>query len=180
MINKKLVIALVTVITAGTATIGVRHILAADNPSNNNPTASLIQKLVRKFNLNESEVTAVFEADRTERQTARQTEMKQRNEARLSEAVSQGKITEAQKQLILQKQAEWEASRQSQSPIGFKNLSDAQREAEKTKRDTDRKALEDWATANGIDTKYLFDGFGHGERGGNLSGNQPSSTATNQ
>ncbi|OGV95785.1 hypothetical protein A2W24_03925 [Microgenomates group bacterium RBG_16_45_19] len=84
-----------------------------------------------------------------------QAERQAEYEAYLDEAVTAGKLTVDQEQLILQKHTELQA----------------QREAERQVRQQQRQELEAWAEANGIETQYLFgmggEGFGHGPgRGG--------------
>lgn len=63
---------------------------------------SLIQMLSSKFGLQESEVQSVFNQHRDEMQKNMQAKV----EARLTQLVTDGKITEAQKQLILTKHVE--------------------------------------------------------------------------
>src|SRR3972149_7503644 len=66
----------------------------ADDESQHN---TIVTKLAQKFNLNESEVEAVFQSVRDERQV----EMQQQREKRLNDAVNDKVITDAQKNAIL-------------------------------------------------------------------------------
>lgn len=93
--------------------------------------SSLIDRLVEKFNLDKSEVEAVFDEVQTARETERQAEMSQQ----LQSAVDDGDITAEQKTAIEAK---------------LKELQDA--------RKTERTALETWAEDNDIDMKYLMGG----------------------
>lgn len=99
---------------------------------------SLAEKIASKFNLDQGEVKAVFEENRSAREAERQAEISDR----LQQAVDDGDITADQKKLIEQKQQQ---------------LEDA--------RDAMKDELEKWAEDNDIDQKYLMFG-GHGMRGG--------------
>jgi len=96
----------------------------------------IIQKLVERFNLNTEEVQQVFDEVREERQE----QGRARFEERLNQAVSDGRITEAQKEAILAKHAEMQANQANH-----------------------RQEMQAWAEENGIDWP-LFLGGGH--RGG--------------
>lgn len=99
----------------------------------------VIQKLMDKFNLNTNDVQSTLDEVKSERQA----EMETRYEERLTQAVSDGDLTEEKKQLILNKHKEL---------VG-------QMEQQKTD-------LQKWADDNGIDLKYLGGfGGGHGGRG---------------
>ena len=85
---------------------------------------------------------------------------------RLTQLVSEGKITEAQKQLIVTKMSELVAAR-AQEMDALKDKTMAERKA---LMDQKRTELEAWAKANGIDTQYLMP-FGEGRgRGGHGMG----------
>jgi hypothetical protein len=62
-------------------------------------TSDIVQRLAQKFGLQETEVQAVFDEVHQERHQ----KMKQDMENRLNQAVQEGKITESQKQAILDK-----------------------------------------------------------------------------
>lgn len=64
---------------------------------------SIVSAIASKFNLNEDEVEAVFDAVREERQTQMQIE----REERLDKAVSDGVITTEQKDLLFAKMEEY-------------------------------------------------------------------------
>jgi AraC-like DNA-binding protein len=99
------------------------------------PFQTIVQKLAQKFGLKESDVQSVFDQARTERVA----NMQKKLDDRLSQDVKDGKINEAQKQLIIAKLQEL-----------------------KTQRQENQQSLKDWASQNGIDIKYLFGGFGRG------------------
>ncbi len=81
------------------ASIGYFGANVAMADSENPMHQTLISRIAEKFNLKESDVEAVFEAVRDEKHE----EMKAEREKRLSQAVSDGIITEAQKVAILSK-----------------------------------------------------------------------------
>ena len=96
-------------------------------------------------------------AQSTNRQSL-QTKLKQR----LDKAVSDGKLTGAQEQLILDKVKELEAKRQ-QDLQNWKNLTPEQRKSAMQEQKTD---LENWAKQNNIDLKYLRPELGMGRKFG--------------
>lgn len=140
---KKIVLLIaLTVLTIGVIT--TKSALAEDTrPAN--PMASLVTKIAAKFNLNQEEVQAVFDEERQERRQERQ----RWEEDRLSQDVADGKITEAQKELILAKREELEATRQTH--LGA-TLSEEERSALREKH---RQEIEAWGEENGIDPRYL-------------------------
>ena len=126
-----------------------------DESSNGNPMSSLVDKIASKFNLNETEVQTVFDEHKDEMQA----EHKSRLEDRLSEAVSEGKLTEEQKSKILAKIDELQAERE-QNRDAFQSKS---REEKREAFTQHREELEAWAEENNIPLEYLhFGGRGHG------------------
>lgn len=95
--NKKtLAIVLTLGVIASVGYFGTTQVLASGtNPMYQN----LISRIAQKFNLNESDVEAVFNAVKDERLD----DMKKAREEKLSQAVKDGVITEAQKALLLAK-----------------------------------------------------------------------------
>jgi len=144
----------VLAITAGALTIvtlaavagvfGIYHVSALIN-SGNVPT--IIQNLAEKFNVSTSDVQKVFDDTKTQQETAR-----------LDELVEDGKITEAQKQLIIDKRTETETK---VTEINNKQMTTTERaDALKALRDD----LSAWAKTNGIDEQYILmvGGMGRG------------------
>lgn len=144
--NKKIVSsALVT--TFGVLTLlGATSAFAQSTPSEN-PTSTIVQKIADKFGLNKNEVQAVFDEERK----AHQATMKLRMEERLNTLVTEGKITEAQKKLIVDKQEELKKNKER-----FKDLTPEER---KSQMEAKKAELDAWATENGIDSTYLLGGF---------------------
>ncbi len=150
--NKKLLLTAVTITVLGAGLFGISTVSAQ---TNSDPSSNLVQKISEKFGLNKDEVQKVFDEERT----ARQAKMQIRMEDRLSALVTEGKLTEAQKQLILNKHKELQSERQTE----MQSMKDLTFEQRKEKMEARRTELEAWANENGIDTQYLF--FGHGMRG---------------
>lgn len=132
MKKSKLLLPALVITTAGLVTFGV--VTAHARWFDSDPT-SLAQSLAQKLGIGEDKVTTALDSIDSDRQAQWQTQWEQE----LSQLVSDGKITEAQKQAIIQKK---------------KELLDAQLKA--------RTELAAWARENGIDLRYLMGGpFGH-------------------
>jgi hypothetical protein len=166
ILNKKIIITALAIATLGAGILTSSKVFAQTTPSGNNPMSTLIQKIATKFGLNTSDVQAVFDQDRTDQEAQQETDY----EARLTQAVTDGKITEAQKQLILTKHKELEASRQNQMQ-NMQGKTDTERKAA---MESERTALETWAKENNIDMSYLMGGRGMGHRGGPKGMGPPS------
>lgn len=104
-------------------------------------TSPLVQMIADKFGLKTADVQSVFDQYHQNQITARETQYK----TNLDNAVTVGKITSAQEQLILQKHQEL----LSTSQTNRQNMLD----------------LQTWASQNGIPLQYLFGGFGPGPSG---------------
>lgn len=139
--NKKIK-ALIIVLTmvAGLGLWGVETVKA--NEEVNYPP--VIQKLVEKFNLDENEVKSVFDQDREEHRTQRQTRFSEK----LDQAVSDGKITAEQKDLIVKKHEEIQTENES--------LRDLSPEERRERMQEKRTAWESWAQENGIELADFF------------------------
>ncbi len=144
---------------AGAGFIGVNQ---ANAQTQNNPMSSLIEKIAFKFNLNKADVQAVFDQDRADHESERESQY----EDQLSQYVKEGKITQTQKQLILAKHKEMIANHQSE----MQNNQNLTKEEKHAARDKKQRELKDWATQNNIDIKYLMP-FGGRER---MHGNSPN------
>ncbi len=120
---------------------------------------TLVQKIAEKFGKSPDEVQAVFDEVRSEHQN----EMQSQFVERLTQAVADGKLTEAQKQLISAKHEELVAAHDADA------LRQVSPEERRNQRQAERDDLAAWAQENGIDLSF-FQGpmmFGGGARGGN-------------
>jgi hypothetical protein len=119
----------------------------------------LVQKIAERFDLDEGEVQSVFNEYRDEHFA----EMYAMHEEKLSDAVADGKITEEQKQMILEKHEK------------MHNLSletaDLDPEARHQRMHEVREESRTWENENDVDMHYsgakrLRTGFGHGFKAG--------------
>lgn len=154
--NKKIIIpAVALAILLGAGAYGINGSYANEDSSRK----SIVDKLVSKFNLNKDDVQKLFNEERE----TMQKEMEERFAVILNEAVASGKLTEAQKTLIIDKKAEIKANFQANKDK-FKNQDRKEMQAQMK---SERESLEKWANDNGIDMKYLIKINGrNGERGG--------------
>lgn len=120
--------------------------------------ANLVKAITEKFGLNQAEVQQVFEEHHTQMQQQHQAD----EATRLSQAVTDGKLTQDQADKITAKRAELQAQRESDK-TKFESMSDSERQAAmKAKMDE----LKQWATDNNIPAGYLPFGGGRGGHGG--------------
>jgi len=155
MLKKKVFFPILALAIIGTALASSNLVFA----QNTNGPDSLITSIAQKFNLNETDVKSVFEEQRSKHQAERKAAVEQK----LTQAVKDGKITEAQKQAILAKVSE---NQKDKPNFGeFKNLTPEQRKA---KMDEKRAEMETWAKQNGLTLETLHSiiggpkGFGRG------------------
>ncbi len=147
-----------TAIAIGIAGVGVGGVYAATSASNtSNPMSTLVHAIAQKFNLNESDVQQVFD-DQHGQMEAQHTAMFADH---LAQAVTEGKLTQAQADLITAKKAELEAKRDS-----LKDATPTERQAALKDGIT---SLRQWAKDNNIPLNYLMQmggmGRGHAFRG---------------
>jgi hypothetical protein len=148
ILNKKIAFPLIALTMVGATLIGGTQVLAEARGTSD----TLVQRIAERFNLNQSEVQAVFD----EVQQERHREMEAQYEARLNQAVADGKITEQQKQLILDKREELKRGHESMRE-SFENLS---KEEAREKFEAQHMELKAWAEEHDIDLSLL----GHGDR----------------
>lgn len=115
---------------------------------------SIVQKIAQRFNLNEADVKAVFDEQHAEMKKQMQAKM----EAELNQAVSEGKLTEEQKQKIIAKRSEMRASHEDKIVL-FKEgekPSEDQLIAFKAEHDQELANLKQWAKDNNVPFEYLM------------------------
>ena len=152
------------VTTLGAASImGVSTVSAATQSGQTGQT--LADRLATTFHLKKSDVQKVIDEDRQ----AHQADMQKQLENRLAQAVKDGKITSAQKTLILNKLSELQKAHEANKNT---NMTDAQRKAAMDKEIADLKA---WAKANNIPTNLVMPPMGPGPNGGP----KPSDSSSN-
>jgi hydroxymethylpyrimidine pyrophosphatase-like HAD family hydrolase len=145
----KILIPLAVLVVLGGIVLGSSRIYAE---SYNGGEVTIIQKIAQRFGVSESDVQAVFD----EMHKDRQDQMKVQMENSLNTLVTEGKITEEQKQAILVKQTELQESRDAKR----ETMKDMTPEQRKEQMDKQKQALEAWAAEHGIDLS-LFPFMGH-------------------
>lgn len=159
-LKKKVIIPTIALVAIlGAVAIGTMPV-SASGPVYGN----LVQQIAQRFNLSESDVQKVFDDVRVEHQQ----EMKTNWDNRLSQLVTDGKITDAQKNLIIAKHNEIQTQMDA--------LRDLSPEERHTKMQEISDSLKQWASDNNIDlqTVGLFGmhaGFGRGFMMGYRAGN---------
>lgn len=128
--------------------------IASAATSSSTGESSIVDKIASKFNLKKADVQAVFDENREARQAEREANQKQR----LADAVTAGKLTQAQADHVTSALNEIKTLRGTTAP---KDLSQDVRDQIKDKMDT----LHDWAKDNNIDIKDVMGGNGGGMRG---------------
>lgn len=155
--KKSLIVAGIVTSSMGLTALAVPHMASAAESTDSNNKTSIVDKIADKFNLNKDEVQQVFDQDRQ----AHEAEHKAHLEERLTQAVTDGKITADQKQAILTKIEEMQKQREANKDK-FKSMSAEER---KNAMEQKRADLEDWAKQNTIPLEYLLPagpGHGHG------------------
>ena len=153
---------LIAGVASSVALASIAGVVSAQSASTTG-SSNLITKIAQKFNLKEADVKAVFDEDKT----AREAEHQKTFEDRLTQAVTDGKITADQKTKIIAKVKELQAARDA-NHAAMATKTETER---KNAMDAERTAIDKWATDNGIPTEYLhFGGMGghggHGPMGG--------------
>lgn len=161
--KKTLVAASVAAVIAVTGVAGLAS-AATQHGNGDKPMSGLAAAIAKKFNLKESDVQAVFDANHTQMEAQRETDIKNR----VAQLVKDGKLTSTQADLINAKRAELQKTREA-NRASMDSKSHAERKAA---MDAERTALDKWFTDNNIPTEYrhLVFGGGHGGPGGNHDG----------
>ncbi len=160
--NKKyLLYSIVPVLAGVLITVGIAS-ASTTNTIKNNPMSDIVTAIAQKFNLSSTDVQAVVDTVMQTKRTQMQTTMEQRAADRLTQAVKDGKLTQAQANLITAKQAEIKTFMDS---LAGKTMTERQ-----TAMKTQMTALQQWAKDNNIPSGYLPIGGpmgkgGHGMRG---------------
>ncbi len=145
-----LMISLVALTVTGLSVYGADAALAQGQGWSHD---SFIQKLSERFGIEESEIEAVMDEVREEHQTQSQEWFA----ARLSEAVTNGEITEDQRQLIIQKHEEirnrWQKELASAEDLTLEERKQASQDK--------KQELAQWAEENGVEVTYFGQGQGH-------------------
>lgn len=150
----------ITAISAAGFT-GVQIASAATDTTSTNPMTSLVDAVSTKFNLNKTEVQAVFDEQRSVMEAEREAEVKEQ----IAQLVSDGKLTKDQADKLTAKRAELKAERETNRDE-HQALTADERKAVVAEHKTE---LDAWFNETGIDTQYrylLTGGHGRGGQGG--------------
>jgi hypothetical protein len=160
------IVAIVSVLSGGL--IVATNAFAQTNTQSTVP--SLVQEIASKFNLNQSDVQAVFTQHRQEMQS----KMESNYETYLANLVKSGTITEEQEQLILNEHKQLMSQMQS----NVKNAKGMTPEERKAQMQAQMQNVQNWAKQNDINIQYLRP-FGPGLRGfGRFGKYHPNLTPT--
>lgn len=154
--KKRLVTAGIAALVGVTGLTGAAVASAATDTSSTNPMSNLVEAIATKFNLKQTDVQAVVDAERAEMRASRESEVK----AEIAQLVADGKLTQAQADKINAKRAELQKEHQAVRAAATQ----ATRDERRAKMEAHRTELEAWAKENGIDTTYLKYVMG-GDRG---------------
>jgi outer membrane murein-binding lipoprotein Lpp len=162
MINKKHLVA-TAVVVGGLAIAGFSG-NAAFAANGTNKMNGLVTAIAQKFNLNQTDVQKVFDAQRAQMQADREQTFKDK----LAELVTAGTLTQEQADKIVTKKAELESERQANQA----NLSTMTKQERQDAIKAQMDALKQWATDNNIPLQYLrfAGGMGHGHMKGGMHG----------
>ncbi|MBP9819155.1 hypothetical protein KBC79_00250 [Candidatus Woesebacteria bacterium] len=155
--NRHLIIPVLAVTVAGLAGVAAWGVSQA-SAQEGSPHSIIVQRVAERFGVSESDVQIVFDEIRKEHQS----EMQKKFDEQLSEAVSNGKLTEEQKQLILAKHKEMAAARESERET-VRSMSPEDR---KQHFESNFNELKEWADSNNIDISFLRFKLGKGGHGG--------------
>jgi hypothetical protein len=146
MTKAQLLIPVLALTLTGTVFLSVSGTASA-NTGNSGTLSSLVSKIADKLNLSETDVQTVLEVVLHEDQADVQAKLN----AKLDEAVADGKITVAQKQSILDKVEELRTKFES---MDWKDMTRSERR--EALRDL-KEDLVDWAKTNDIDLDLLVE-----------------------
>ena len=152
--NKYLAVPVVALTLIGGTLLATHSAEAETTSSKPFGMDAIIQKLVSRFNLNEADVKAVFDEQHAEMEQQMQAKM----EADLTQAVTDGKLTEDQKQKIIAKRAELRASHEDKF-VTFKEGEEPTQEqisAMKAEHEQELADLKQWAQDNDVPFEYLM------------------------
>lgn len=157
------------------ATLGIAGFLTAGSASAETETsaaangrASLIERLAERFQLDTSEVQKVFDEEREARHAQRESAMKER----LAAAVSDGELTQAESEAIIAKHTEMHEFIQT--------LSDKTTEERREAIQKQRADMRQWAQDNDIPLSYLRLGGHHRSHGHAMRGLTPAEEVASQ
>lgn len=159
--KKHLMFALIPVFALSLLAGGVAF-ASTDTAKKHTPFVKIAEAIATKFNLATSDVQTVID----ETMKAERAEMEKNRPEPIAQAVKDGKLTQAQADLIKAKREEIKTAMES-TRDSLKNMTQTERDAFiKTQKD----ALKQWATDNNIPEQYIMFIGGHGPGRGDGQG----------
>jgi uncharacterized protein (DUF433 family) len=160
---KKVILPAFAVIVIGAGIVGgspvnAQTVTPTQTVSKNNFFNEMVDFIAQKFGLDKAKVQSAMTEFHDKKKSEIQQNMQQREQDRLTKLVSEGKITETQKQAILTKLSSLKDKINADT---LKNMTPQER---KQYMQTQRDELKSWAQSQGIDPKVLQPGLGR--RGG--------------
>ncbi len=150
--NKKTLVPAVALTTL--ALIGLVGVQSVSAQENQRGYESIVERLSKKFNLDQTEVQAVFDEQHREREQY----MQQRGEEKLNTAVENGTITEAQKNELVALREKLHNEMED-----IRTMTQEEREVKIKEHSA---TIQDWAEKNNVDMADLDFGFGGGQKMG--------------
>lgn len=174
-ISKKSKMIAATAFVLGLTAIGGGVVSAAstkDATNAHNPMSALVSAVATKFNLNPADVQTVVDEVMKTQHAEMGAKMQADFASRLAEAVTAGKLTQVQANLITAKVAELKSGMEADR-ASDQTLTQEQRKA---KMEAKRASLKEWATANGLPEEYIKFIGGGGKGFGGHGGLRPAKT----
>lgn len=151
--NKTIILPIAILAVAGMISLGA--VSASAHMGKGGGRDEVVQELAQKLGVDEAKVQTAFEAIREEHQQ----EMQKLFDDRLTQAVTDGKITTDQKNAIITMHTEM-AQKRDENRATFQSMTREERQAT---RQQEHDELEAWAEKQGIDLEYFF-----GPQGGHM------------
>ncbi len=158
MIQKKIVVPVIGIVIAGSTLFGANLARAQGTLTTDQ---SVVQKNSNKVNLNHADAQKVSGENKAEHKQQKKAEL----EARLNQAVKDGKITGAQRQAILTKFGGTSAMHKDKEQMHSVNSETRQQAMQQKKAE-----LESWAQKNGLSLQTYQELVGHGGKEGGIKG----------
>ena len=152
---KKSFLAAIAAAGVGATALGATAVFAASSGEGmKGGMNDLVAVIATRFNLDQDDVQAVFDEQRGAHEAKRQ----QAEADRLTQAIADGKLTQAQADAITAKRAEMEADRPDSE-----EMQSMTEEEHKADMEAKKAEMDAWIEENDIPQEYMF--FGHHGRG---------------
>ncbi len=157
-IGTKSLLALALAVVIGGTAIGASTVSADTTTQKQNFVSGFVTAISKKFGLSENEVKAVLDVEMQKHKTEMEAKFSADFATRLANAVTNGKLTQAQADLIKAKQIEVKAKMDALHTTGVQPT-----DAQKTEMKALMESVKTWAKANSIPTEYVMLGTHKGK-----------------